>query len=315
MMPTDLPQRYQWNYRPRSPERPVWFTQWPDGNRIAVTINIMHEWESAPRSDTIQKRAMTPGSSYLDFLALGAREYGANFGFCRLLDVLDRFHVKATVLTSGLMAELFPATLKEATRRGHEVACHHWDQSKHPFDYADAEEEREAIARSIEAIEKATGTRPLGYMSPGPRPSPYTLEICASLGFQWNGDYCDSDVPYLINVNGKKVVSVGYVRPAYTDNDLLPLGLSGALQQLKDEFDAHYEESACHPMKFRYAMHNFTGGRPGLAKVFEKFLEYAKGHRGVWFCRCMDIARFWSEHEGASNEQKDRHESPNTAAH
>jgi peptidoglycan/xylan/chitin deacetylase (PgdA/CDA1 family) len=315
MMPTDLPQRYQWNYRPRSPERPVWFTQWPDGNRIALTINIMHEWESAPRSDTIQKKAMTPGSSCLDFLALGAREYGANFGFPRLLDVLDRFDVKATVLTSGLMAELFPATLKEATARGHEVACHHWDQSKHPFDYADAKEEREAIARSIEAIEKATGTRPVGYMSPGPRPSPYTLEICASLGFQWDGDYGNSDVPYLINVNGKKLVSLGYVRPAYTDNDLLPLGLSGALQQLKDEFDAHYEESVRHPMNFRYAMHNFTGGRPGLAKVFEKFLEYAKGHRGVWFCRCMDIARFWSEHEGAFNEQKVRHENPNPAAH
>ncbi|HYT55156.1 MAG TPA: polysaccharide deacetylase family protein [Verrucomicrobiae bacterium] len=184
MMPTDLPQRYHWNYRPRSPERPVWFTQWPDGNRIAVTINIMHEWESAPRSDTIQKRAMTPGSSYLDFLALGAREYGANFGFCRLLDVLDRFHVKATVLTSGLMAELFPATLKEATRRGHEVACHHWDQSKHPFDYADAEEEREAIARSIEAIEKSD------------RDSPLRLHVAGTASESLHsGDLCLSRVP------------------------------------------------------------------------------------------------------------------------
>jgi peptidoglycan/xylan/chitin deacetylase (PgdA/CDA1 family) len=248
MVTTDLPRSYQWNYRPQSPRRPDWFTQWPDGNRIAVTINIMHEWESVPRSNSIDKRSLTPGASVIDFLALGAREYGANFGFARLLDVLDKFDVKATVFTSGLMAELFPSTLKEATERGHEVACHHWDQSRHPFDY---------------------------------------------------GDYCDSDVPYTINVNGKKLVSVGYVRPAYTDNDLSPFGLSGALRQLKDEFDAHYEESTRHPMKFRYAMHNFTGGRPGLAKVFEKFLEYAKGHQGVWFCRCVDIAQFWAEHEGA----------------
>jgi peptidoglycan/xylan/chitin deacetylase (PgdA/CDA1 family) len=299
MVPTDLLHTYQWNYRPQSPRRPDWFTQWPDGNRIAVTINIMHEWESVPRSDTIHKRSLTAGASMIDFLALGAREYGANFGFARLLDVLDKFDVKATVLSSGLMAELFPATLKEAAERGHEVACHHWDQSRHPFDYGNLGEEREAIARSIDAIETAAGKRPVGYMSPGPRPSPFTLEICASLGFQWNGDYCDSDVPYTIDVNGRKLVSVGYVRPAYTDNDLSPFGLPGALQQLKEEFDAHYEESARHPMKFRYAMHNFTGGRPGLAKVFEKFLEYAKGHRGVWFCRCVDIADFWSEHSVA----------------
>lgn len=299
MMPTDFISSYQWNYRVHSPQRPAWFTQWPGGNKIAVTINIMHEWESSPRSNTIQKRPMTCGTRSIDFLALGAREYGANFGFRRLLGVLDKFDVKATVLASGLTAKLFPETLKEATARGHEVACHHWDQSKHPFEYTTLEEERDAIVQSVEAIESATGIRPLGYMSPGPRPSPYTLEICASLGFQWNGDYCDSDVPYILNVNGKKLVSLGYVRPAYTDNDLLSLGLSGALEQLKDEFDAHYEESACHPMKFRYAMHNFTGGRPGLAKVFEKFLDYAKSHRGVWFCRCTDIAQFWSENESA----------------
>jgi peptidoglycan/xylan/chitin deacetylase (PgdA/CDA1 family) len=210
---------------------------------------------------------------------------------------LDQFDVKATVFTSGLMAELFPATLKEAVERGHEVACHHWDQSRHPFDYPTMEEERVAVLKSVEAIERASGIRPVGYMSPGPRPSPHTLEICVSLGFQWNGDYGNSDVPYFIKVNDSKLVSLGYVRPGYTDNDLLAYGLSGALQQLKDEFDAHYFESARHPMKFRYAMHNFTGGRPGLAKVLENFLEYLKSHQSVWFSRCTDIARFWLEND------------------
>ena len=290
----DLAKIYQWNFRPQTPRRPNWFTHWPDGNRLAVTFNIMHEWESVPRSNTIRKRAMSPAAStYLDFLALGAREYGANFGFHRLLNLFDKFDVKTTIFTSGLMAELFPDTIREAVQGGHEIACHHWDQSRHPFDYSSAEEERVAIAKSIDAIEKACGVRPLGYMSPGPRPSPYTLELCAELGFRWNGDYCDSDVPYMIDVNGKQLVSVGYVRPAYTDNDLLPLGLAGALQQLKDEFDAHYDEAAQQPMKFRYAMHNFTGGRPGLAKVFERFLAHAKGRSNVWFCRCIDIAEFW----------------------
>ena len=297
MTPTELTRSYQWHYRPPSPKRPDWFTQWPGGNRIAVTIDIMHEWESAPRSNVIHKRPMTSGADTIDFLALGAREYGASCGFQRLLAVLDEFDVKATVLASGLMAELFPATLKDAKDRGHEIACHHWDQSRHPFVYESMDEERQAVERAVDAIERACGSRPTGYMSPGPRPSPFTLEICASLGFQWNGDYCNADAPYMIDVNGKKIVSLGYVRPAYTDNDLLPLGLSGALQQLKDEFDAHYEESAIHPMKFRYAMHNFTGGRPGMARVLEKFLEYVNGHRGVWFCRCADIAEFWSAHE------------------
>ena len=293
----DLAKIYQWNFRPQFPVRPSWFTHWPGENRIAVTFNIMHEWESAPRSNAIRKREINPGTAAIDFLALSAREYGANFGFQRLLNLLEKYDIKATVLSSGLMADLFPDTLRQASERGHEVACHHWDQSRHPIDYPTPEEERDAIERSIAAIEKATGKRPLGYMSPGPRPSPFTLEICATLGFLWNGDYGNSDVPYQIDVKGKKLISIGYVRPAYTDNDLLPLGLAGAFQQLKDEFAAHYDESAVHGMKFRYAMHNFTGGRPGLAKVFERFLEHVKSHRGVWFCRCMDIAEFWADRD------------------
>lgn len=290
---------YQWNYRPQTPKRPRWFTEWPGGNKIAVTFNIMHEWESKPGRHTLPGRPMPPDTYWTDdFLALGAREYGANFGFWRLLDILDKHGVKGTIISSGLTALLFPDTVREAVRRGHEVATHQWDQTIHPTVYKTKEEERAALIKSIEAIEKATGQRPLGYMSQGPRPSPFTLELCAELGFKWNGDYSDSDIPYTINVNGKKLVSVGYVRPAYTDNDIAPLGLAGALQALKDEFDAHYEEAQRHPMKFRYSAHNFTGGRPGLAKVLDRFIEYVKGFRGVWFCRLIDMANFWLEHEG-----------------
>jgi len=102
----------------------------------------MHERESVPRSNAIRKRELTPGTAAIDFLALTAREYGATFGFQRLLNILDKHEIRATLLTSGLMAQLFPDTLRQASERGHEVACHHWDQSRHPFEYATMEEER-----------------------------------------------------------------------------------------------------------------------------------------------------------------------------
>ncbi len=294
-MSSDLAAAYHWNYLPRSPRRPEWFTHWPGGNRLAVSISVMHEWESSPGSFTVKKRPLAKGLDRIDFLALGAREYGVNFGLPRLLDVLDRCEVKATILSSGLTAKLFPETLAEVRKRGHEIACHHWDQTRHPYEYETREEEEKAIADSIAAIESAAGAKPVGYMSPGPRPSPFTLEISGALGFTWNGDYCDSDVPYIVDVGGRRIVSIGYVRPAYTDNDIQALGLAGALQQLKDEFDAHYEESRRHPMKFRYAVHTFTGGRPGFANVLENFLEYAKRRSGVWFCRAEDMAAYWLE--------------------
>ena len=70
----DLAKIYQWNFRPQFPVRPSWFTHWPGENRIAVTFNIMHEWESAPRSNAIRKRKINPETAAIDFLALSARE-------------------------------------------------------------------------------------------------------------------------------------------------------------------------------------------------------------------------------------------------
>jgi hypothetical protein len=109
----------------------------------------------------------------------------------------------------------------------------------------------------------------------------------------WTCDFNDSDIPYLIEIGGKRIVSTGYVYPGYTDSDLLPLGLDGALRQLKAQFDAIYEEAAEKPMKLCYAAHVHWGASPGMGRVLDQFIAYAQGHEGVWFPRCIDIAEFW----------------------
>jgi peptidoglycan/xylan/chitin deacetylase (PgdA/CDA1 family) len=289
----ELTAAYQWQYRPRLPERPAWFTAWPNGARMAVSITNLHEWESVPRPI----RPMPANTHHnFDVLALGAREYGARYGFPRLLDVLDRHALKATVICSGLLAELFPEGIRDAQQRGHELATHGWDQAIHPPVFRSAEEERASLDRALAALEQVTGQKTLGYMSQGPRPTPHTLDLIAEKGFVWTCDYADSDVPYIVDVNGVRIVSVGYAMPAYVDTDLVPLGLRGALCQLTDEFDATYAEAARHPMKFRYVVHAHIGGRPGMAKVLDDFLGHVRHYEDVWFCRNIDMANFWLEH-------------------
>jgi peptidoglycan/xylan/chitin deacetylase (PgdA/CDA1 family) len=213
---------------------------------------------------------------------------------------LDRHRVKATVITSGLVAELFPESVREVTKRKQELATHGWDQSMHPPVFKTKDEERSSIIKSITALENAGQERIVGYMSQGPRPTPNTLEICTELGFVWTADYSDSDIPYVIDMHGKKIVSVGYVMPNYTDNTIVPLGLDAGLRQLKDAFDASYEESSRHPMKFCYACHVHISGRPGMSKLLDRFIDYAQQHDGVRFYRCIDIANFWLEGEASA---------------
>ena len=289
---SDLAALYHWDYRPRLPQRPPWFTSWPGGARMAVVLIILNEWESVPRPI----RPMPTGSHHtFDFLSLGAREYGARFGLHRLLEVLERRSLKATVISSGLVAELFPETIREAQAHGHELATHQWDQAVHPPVFRSKEEERDSLLKAIASLERVTGERPIGYMSQGPRPTAHTLDLCAELGFRWTCDYSDSDVPYVIDVKGTPIVSIGYVMPACVDNDLVPLGLNNGLLQLKDEFEAAYRESQRWPMKLCYTVHTHVSGRPGMAALLEQFLDFAGTHEGVWFPRCIDIADFWLE--------------------
>ncbi len=286
---------YQWQYRPQAPKRPAWFTAWPGGARMAVGILVLHEWESVPRP----VRPMPAGAHHtFDYLALGVREYGARHGIWRILDVLERRGVKATVCVSGLVAELWPDSVRAVLERGHEVGTHHYDQAIHPPMYKSKKEEREYLRRALTALEAVTGQKTLGYMSQGPRPTPHTLELCAEAGFVWTADYSDSDVPYVIDVNGTKLVSVGYVMPGPTDNDLMPLGLAAGLEQLKAVFDTLYAESLVHPMKLCYVAHVHNSGRPWMAKLLDEFLGHAASHAGVWFYRNIDLARWWLEQDG-----------------
>ena len=290
-MSEQVPDWYQWHYRPQKIERPDWFTAWPGGARIAVGVRMMHEWQSVPR---YASRAASSGGEEQDYRAICQREYGFKEGIWRLLDMFDRHDVKMTALVNGLSAELWPGSVKEIQVRGHEVASHHWDQSIYPAAYKTEAEERAALVRSLDVLEEVTGVRPRGYMSQGPKPSVRTLDVLAAEGMVWTGDYFDCDVPYIIDVKGKKIVSVGFVRPAFTDNDLVPLGLAGGLQQLKDEFDATYGEAERHPMRFGVGIHTFISGGPGMTKMWSDFLAYAKAHDGVWFCTGSEMADFWN---------------------
>lgn len=286
----DLSNHYQWNYRPQRPQRPAWFTAWPKGARMAVLLLILNEWESIPRPP----RPMPKNAHHtFDYLALGTREYGARFGIYRILDILDRHAVKASMMCNGLMCDLFPETINAGIERGHELGTHQWDQAVHLPVYASKEEERANLTRSVAALEKLTGKKTLGYMSQGPRPTPNTLELCAENGFAWTADYSDSDVPYVIDVNGKSLVSVGYVMPGYTDSDISRLGFGPGLEQLLATYDAVHEESARHPMKFCYVLHNHVSGRPAMATVLDRFLTHVRKTQDVWFCRGIDMAEFW----------------------
>ena len=298
------PEWFRWDLRPREIKRPEWFTQWPSGARVAVQLTIMHEWESTPRewSPAYGRRFPPDSVQKTDFMSLTYREYAFKAGIWRIMNILDENKVKVTVLTNGVAAEVWPDSLRELKRQGHEIGSHAYDQRVHPVMHKSREEEREDLRKSIKAIQQAVGERPYGYMSPGPRPTVHTLELLAEEGFVWAAEFLDADIPYVIDVKGKKLIILCWMRPGLQDTNILGSGgftrsPSEALTSLKDEFNAVYEESAVHPMRFNYCVHSYLSGTPGAASVIRDFIRYAQDRSGVWFATGMDQATFWLEHD------------------
>jgi polysaccharide deacetylase family protein (PEP-CTERM system associated) len=108
----------------------------------------------------------------------------------RALDLLDEFGVKATFFALGWVADEMPEILREVVARGHEVASkgyfHRTIQEMTPAEF------REDLNRSREAIERACGTRVIGYRIARGHFTPadlWALDVLAEEGYAYDSSF------------------------------------------------------------------------------------------------------------------------------
>ncbi len=106
-------------------------------------------------------------------------------GVPRILDLFDRYGIKATFFVCGRDLPAQKRWLAEMTRRGHEVANHTQD---HPNRFArlSQTEKRAQIANAHDRIGEACGRAPVGFKSPGYSFDPAQLELLAELGYRYD---------------------------------------------------------------------------------------------------------------------------------
>lgn len=275
---------------------------WPNGARIAISFVINFE-EGSERSPLLGDPVADPTGEAFAVPAGQRRlineslfEYGARVGFWRLVDIFDRYDVKITAFACGMALELNPEAAREITARGHEAASHGYRWA--PGGFRSREEERDYIRRAVEAGERTTGERPLGWFSVGN--TEHTRELLVEEGgFVYDCDSFADDLPYFVNVKGKRWLVIPY--DLVTNDGLFsrPPGYSEPMDffyQLKAAFDWLYQEGATHPQMMSVGLHKRFAGRPARANALEEFIRYARSFPGVWFARRIDIARWWLEH-------------------
>jgi peptidoglycan/xylan/chitin deacetylase (PgdA/CDA1 family) len=73
-------------------------------------------------------------------------------------------------------------------------------------------------------------------------------------------------------------------------------------EELKDAFDVLYEEAATRRRLLSISAHERIAGHPARVKALSEFLDYAQKHKGVWFARKDEIARWTLETEPIARE-------------
>ncbi|RRH92553.1 allantoinase PuuE [Variovorax beijingensis] len=286
--------------------------QWPGGARIAVQFVLNYEegGENATLhgdagSEQFLSEMFNPASFPDRHISMeGIYEYGSRAGVWRILREFEKRGLPLTVFGVGMALARYPELAAAFKELGHEIACHGWRWIH--YQNLDEATEREHMRLGMEAIEKLTGERALGWYTG--RDSPRTRRLVADYGgFEYDSDYYGDDLPFWMKVQKTDGTVVPQLIVPYTldCNDMrfaLPQGYSHAdpfFQYMKDSFDALYAEGDPQgdnsPKMMSIGMHCRLLGRPGRITALQRFLDHIGQHEGVWVCRRVDIARHWKQ--------------------
>ena len=228
--------------------------------------------------------------------ALSRADFGPKVGIFRILDLLDRYDLRASFFVPAYIAERNEETVREIVRRGHEVG-HHGYMHEPPASLT-PQEEAEVLDKGIDILQGITGQRPLGYRSPSWDLSEHSLEYLAERGFVYDSSLMDHDAPYVLDTPQGRLIEVP-VDWAIDDAHYFAFARgAGSMNTPEDvykawewEFDGAYQYQSA----FVLTMHPQVTGRLAKMVVLERLIKYIRTHSDVEFMRCIDVAQAWTE--------------------
>jgi Polysaccharide deacetylase len=187
-----------------------------------------------------------------------------------------------------VIAERAPETVKAIAEAGHEVLSHSYAMDVIPALLSD-EDERRNIARCTALLEKASGRKIEGWLSPRGTSRTETPRLLIEAGYRWYGDVFDDDLPYVQTFGNKQIVAI----PLGTDvNDMQFMKYGNSPKTMLESFN---ENIAIAKEKGELSIidvtcHAHIFGHPRGAYYYEKIVESAAGNPDVWIGTRAQIA-------------------------
>jgi allantoinase len=264
----------------------------PNGARVAfwVGLNIEHYQVDKPATSIFGGTAgLQP-----DPLNYGWRDYGTRVGIWRMMEVLDKYRMRASVLLNSDVCDHYPQIVREGNKRGWVWLAHGKNNSIFEAGMS-LEEERAYLTDVVQTIARATGSQPKGWLGPALTETFNTPEILAELGLTYLLDWCSDDQPFPLNVKAGRMISVPY---SIEMNDVSlfvgkSLSAQDFAQMVMDQFDVLYEEGERSARVMCLALHPFIVSQPFRHKYLDRALEYIASHDHVWLATSDEIAEWY----------------------
>ncbi|MET0293550.1 MAG: polysaccharide deacetylase family protein [Phenylobacterium sp.] len=284
-------------YYPYSPivRRPT--LAWPGGSRIALIVLLHLEyWDlAAPAGAYVDPRFVGEyGSFDPDYRTWTQRDYGARVGIFRVLELLDRHGLKATVAANSAAVERYPYLVQALKGRGWEFAGHGRYANEMITGAMGEEAERALIAQSLDGLQAATGARPKGWVGQDYGESARTPRLLAEAGLDYVLDWPNDDQPYLMEGSLVSIPS----QPEWDDVQQLwlrrlPMRLYP--EMVGEAFDTLHGEGG---RVFVLSLHPWLIGMAHRIAYLGQALERIAGFDGVWNASAAEVAAHFRQAAG-----------------
>lgn len=288
---------YEWSIAGDRP--PV---QWPGGARVALWPAITLEFFRFDQPETpVEAHGgfNAPHPNYRDF---SHRDYGLRVGIFRLLDVLKRHGMPATIPINSEVCRRYPALVEKLNEADCELVVHGRTASLplHPG-MSEAEEEAE-IAEAIETVRAASARPVRGWLSPSIAPTMRTPEIVARHGIDYILDWANDDLPYPFQAGDRSIHALPI---AWELNDLNSIW---TLHRTSEDFAEHVveayrflDEEAASVKSGRtlcVALRPWIAGQPHRIGDIDRMLAQIAESDGLWAARAGEIVDAFSAQTG-----------------
>jgi peptidoglycan/xylan/chitin deacetylase (PgdA/CDA1 family) len=265
-----------------------------------VALWVIPNIEFFSLAEKVPAGAGGSGTPVPDIPAWSARDYGNRVGVFRLMQVMDRHGVRGTVALNSELCAHHPEIIEEGQTRSWEWMGHNESNTRRLNEAAPGEEAG-IIHRTLATIEKATGTRPVGWLGSGLQETWNTPDLLAAEGCEYVSDWTNDDQPYMMSLDGgKKLVAMPY---SHEINDKPVFEkMHRTADEFKEmicrQFDVLYREGAESGRVMAIALHPYLTGVPHRIDAFDAALAYICRHDLVWRATGAEIARHYVAQAG-----------------